>query len=145
MFCFDCGEDWHQELTCKQASKKLHKKKISSSEKRDAKWKKKYTKPCPRCGISIQKTAGCEYIQCSGCDYQFCWKCLEPHDHFMTTHKHGHRGRKSRIAKKVAVGAAVGLGIAVVAVPALVLSGIAIPVIIIGGSIIASTRNREAQ
>jgi hypothetical protein len=63
----------------------------------------------------------------------------------MTNHKHGAHGRKGRIAKKVAVGAAIGLGIAIVAVPVLVVGGIAIPIMMIGGSIIASTRNREAQ
>jgi len=62
----------------------------------------------------------------------------------MTTHKHGPHGRKGRIVKKVAVGAAIGLGIAVVAVPALLVGGIAIPVLVVGGSIIASARHRES-
>jgi hypothetical protein len=143
IFCFDCGEDWHEDMTCKEAEKRLGKsKKLTLTERRAARWKKKHTKPCPRCGISIQKTAGCEFMQCGSCDFQFCWKCLEPHDHFMTTHKHGSHGRKGRIAKKVALGTAVGLGIAVLAVPALLVGGVAIPALIIGGSIIASSRNR---
>eukprot|EP01103_Thecamoeba_quadrilineata_P006230 TRINITY_DN1595_c0_g1_i4.p1 TRINITY_DN1595_c0_g1~~TRINITY_DN1595_c0_g1_i4.p1 ORF type:complete len:641 (+),score=130.04 TRINITY_DN1595_c0_g1_i4:85-2007(+) len=140
-FCFDCGENWHEGLTCKQ-SRKAQKKEgeKEKDEKKAARWKRKNTKPCPRCGISIQKMAGCEFMQCGGCDYHFCWKCLEPHDHFMTAHKHGPRGRKKRIAKKIAYGSAVAVGVAVVAVPALLLGGIAIPALIIGGSIIAAAR-----
>lgn len=33
-------------------------------------------KPCPRCGIYLQKTEGCLSVTCPSCDFSMCWKCL---------------------------------------------------------------------
>ncbi|CAF1127221.1 unnamed protein product [Didymodactylos carnosus] len=31
--------------------------------------------PCPKCGIYIQRTSGCQHIQCSQCRCSFCYNC----------------------------------------------------------------------
>lgn len=33
-------------------------------------WKK-----CPSCGVCIEKIVGCNHIQCTMCDYEFCYQC----------------------------------------------------------------------
>lgn len=34
-----------------------------------------YTKPCSRCGSRIQKAGGCNYVTCSACRGDICWRC----------------------------------------------------------------------
>uniref|UniRef100_A0A0K0D7G8 RBR-type E3 ubiquitin transferase n=1 Tax=Angiostrongylus cantonensis TaxID=6313 RepID=A0A0K0D7G8_ANGCA len=47
------------------------------------------SKPCPRCRIRIEKTGGCNKMQCSKCDTMFCWLCYRvldknnPYLHFI--------------------------------------------------------------
>ncbi|CAD8112804.1 unnamed protein product [Paramecium sonneborni] len=33
------------------------------------------TKPCPQCGVLIQKNGGCPQMKCQHCRYIFCWDC----------------------------------------------------------------------
>lgn len=33
------------------------------------------TKPCSRCGVRIEKSAGCDLIICTNCYEYFCYKC----------------------------------------------------------------------
>jgi hypothetical protein len=35
----------------------------------------RYTKPCPHCGVRIQKSTGCSHVVCTACGRDFCWKC----------------------------------------------------------------------
>lgn len=44
-------------------------------------WIHAHTKPCPHCGVRIEKNGGCDYIQCTQCGYEFCWECAHPHNH----------------------------------------------------------------
>ena len=43
------------------------------------------TKPCPKCGIAIEKNNGCQHMTCrtssggDGCGYEWCWQCLGPY------------------------------------------------------------------
>ena len=31
---------------------------------------------CPNCKVFIEKNGGCPQMQCSRCDYNFCWCCM---------------------------------------------------------------------
>lgn len=33
-----------------------------------------WTKPCSHCGVSLQKSAGCDHIVCVSCQQDMCWK-----------------------------------------------------------------------
>ena len=35
-----------------------------------------FTKPCPNCGMQIQKNGGCRHMKCSKCNYELCWDCM---------------------------------------------------------------------
>ena len=35
-----------------------------------------YTKPCPNCGMQIQKNGGCRHMKCGKCEYELCWDCM---------------------------------------------------------------------
>jgi len=39
-------------------------------------WKKSHTRPCPQCGVSIEKRGGCNHVHCSHCHTNFCWACM---------------------------------------------------------------------
>lgn len=34
------------------------------------------TKPCPQCGMQIQKNGGCRHMKCGKCEYELCWDCM---------------------------------------------------------------------
>lgn len=34
-------------------------------------------KKCPGCSVMIEKVGGCNYMTCSSCRAQFCWRCLQ--------------------------------------------------------------------
>ena len=63
--CFNCGEIWHDELTCLQAADFSY-----------ASWATgKNIQHCPMCRRRIEKEDGCNHMQCPGCSYQWCWLC----------------------------------------------------------------------
>merc|ERR1711937_618067 len=42
-------------------------------------------KNCPTCGSAIEKTAGCNKMDCGNCHTKFCWLCeeiIDGYDHF---------------------------------------------------------------
>ncbi|ROL43291.1 E3 ubiquitin-protein ligase arih1 [Anabarilius grahami] len=52
-FCFNCGENWHDPVKCKE---------------------------CPKCHVTIEKDGGCNHMVCrnQNCKAEFCWVCLGP-------------------------------------------------------------------
>lgn len=42
-------------------------------------------KRCPKCGVPIQRRAGCAHMRCARCGHSFCWFCLAnlDHDYFL--------------------------------------------------------------
>lgn len=71
-FCFGCGDVPHEPLDCSMMER-WNPIKIRQESTDD--WLLKYTKPCRRCGIHIQKTGGCNYMYCMACKTTFCWLC----------------------------------------------------------------------
>ncbi|VDO25231.1 unnamed protein product [Haemonchus placei] len=51
-------------------------------------WMEGNSKPCPRCRVRIEKSDGCNKMQCTKCDAMFCWLCErildrnDPYAHF---------------------------------------------------------------
>ena len=75
MFCSGCLMEAHPEKLCNENIQIDQWIKINNDVKR-----------CPKCGLNIQKIDGCNHIKCvhRGCNYEFCWICLEEYtnDHF---------------------------------------------------------------
>lgn len=81
MFCFACGESWHDPVQCSYLEKWLKKMRDDSET---SNWIMANTKECPKCRATIEKNGGCNHMVCKNvaCKYEFCWVCLdqwEPH------------------------------------------------------------------
>lgn len=64
-FCSKCLLPPHPGLQCNL-----------NVEKNYDRWKNNNdVQKCPKCGIEILKTSGCNHMTCSKCKYQFCWIC----------------------------------------------------------------------
>jgi IBR domain, a half RING-finger domain/Zinc finger, C3HC4 type (RING finger) len=79
-FCFDCGGEPHQPAKCSDFT--AWNAIFGSSEF----WVKKHAKPCPSCGVPIEKNDGCNHMKCSRCSTDFCWLCLSPMYHHLEAH-----------------------------------------------------------
>ncbi|KAF2424514.1 hypothetical protein EJ08DRAFT_595104 [Tothia fuscella] len=94
--CHDCGfkacfihtRAWHSDETCKAFDKRLKSeiakdaklkreaKKLKAQEEKSDRWVEKNAKRCPGCKRPIQKSDGCDHMQCSKCSHEFCYICL---------------------------------------------------------------------
>jgi len=83
-FCFDCTKEWHEGKSC-EAAEKERMKNLSRAERRarekaekDTKkyFRKQKTIECPSCGALVQKSSGCNHMECK-CGCEFCWLCKE--------------------------------------------------------------------
>ncbi|XP_003740103.1 potential E3 ubiquitin-protein ligase ariadne-1 isoform X1 [Galendromus occidentalis] len=77
VFCFACGENWHDPVKC-SLLKKWQKKCDDDSE--TSNWIAANTKECPKCNVTIEKDGGCNHMVCKNqnCKMEFCWVCLGP-------------------------------------------------------------------
>ncbi|VDL48330.1 unnamed protein product [Hymenolepis diminuta] len=75
IFCFNCGNPWHEPVLCKYLKLWLTKMKNDSGT---AHWVAANTKECPKCKATIEKNGGCNHMTCrnADCKYEFCWVCL---------------------------------------------------------------------
>jgi DNA-directed RNA polymerase subunit RPC12/RpoP len=55
--CVDCNRPWH-------AGTKCDKNKIAENKKSEAAIKTLGAKPCPKCGVKIEKISGCDHMTC---------------------------------------------------------------------------------
>jgi len=135
-FCFQCRLEWHENKSCKQNHRELRRKgKISKADLASLKILENdsSSQQCPNCNLWVFKVEGCDWIKCAFCSHEFCWSCLDPHDHNLSTHKHGPRNAKKRLGKKVLM-----VGGIVLASPFMLAAAIvAIPFIIGIGSVAA--------
>lgn len=81
VFCFGCGENWHDPVRCKWLRKWIKK---CDDDSETSNWIAANTKECPKCHVTIEKNGGCNHIICKNqaCRTEFCWVCLgawEPH------------------------------------------------------------------
>ena len=79
-FCFGCGEAPHVPALCADFEK--WQAIFGSSEY----WVAKHSRPCPNCGVPIEKNQGCNHMKCSQCQYDFCWICLARLETHMMAH-----------------------------------------------------------
>ena len=63
---------------------------IMNNDKQLASWLSKNASSCPKCGIHIEKSGGCNHMTCGTCSTHYCFICFneitdkKPIDHFMT-------------------------------------------------------------
>ncbi|XP_072107678.1 E3 ubiquitin-protein ligase RNF217 isoform X1 [Mobula birostris] len=79
VWCFKCHSPWHEGLNCKEYRKgdKLLRHWASEIEHGQRNAQK-----CPKCKIHIQRTEGCDHMNCSQCNTNFCYRCGETYRHF---------------------------------------------------------------
>jgi len=71
-FCFQCAEESHAPVSCAQLAAWNDKCK---NESETAHWIIANTKKCPKCGVRIEKSQGCNHMTCRACKYEWCWVC----------------------------------------------------------------------
>lgn len=65
--CYDCKAPWHPGSMCEE----LHAAQL-------VRWcKVRDAGQCPKCGVFIERRAGCNHMDCR-CGHSFCWLCLLP-------------------------------------------------------------------
>jgi hypothetical protein len=70
--CLACNRPWHVKTLCSAAAALEDASSIASIKALGA-------KPCPKCGINIEKQGGCDHMTCHRCRHNFCWQCLVPY------------------------------------------------------------------
>ncbi|KAH7087765.1 hypothetical protein FB567DRAFT_621821 [Paraphoma chrysanthemicola] len=70
--CLTCVRPWHGRSGCSMA-------KQMENEESLAQVKLLGAKPCPNCGVNIEKHGGCDHMTCHLCRHDFCWQCLVPY------------------------------------------------------------------
>jgi len=75
IFCFACGENWHDPVRCKWLRKWIKK---CDDDSETSNWIAANTRECPKCHATIEKDGGCNHMVCKRCKFDFCWVCLGP-------------------------------------------------------------------
>ncbi len=69
--CTKCGAISHEGLTCDEY------KSVRSGDEAFARWKKENdARDCPKCACTIQKSEGCNHMECRACGAHICWVCM---------------------------------------------------------------------
>lgn len=71
-YCLFCKETWHKGMTCQEYIDSKDEKKLDEKFLNFVKGKN--YKVCPKCGVWVEKTYGCNFMRCR-CGNQFCYKC----------------------------------------------------------------------
>lgn len=70
--CTKCGAVSHEGLTCDQYKSAI------LGDDAFAEWKKRNdARDCPKCGCTIQKSEGCNHMECKACRAHLCWVCMK--------------------------------------------------------------------
>jgi len=80
LFCSGCGNQPHDPAQCADFDE------WSRIFNNSSFWVKQNAKPCPSCQVPIEKSTGCNHMECSQCRANFCWLCLS----LLQTHNEAH-------------------------------------------------------
>ncbi|KAI3965591.1 hypothetical protein MKX01_010548 [Papaver californicum] len=69
----DCKES-HSLVDCSTVEKWILK---NNDEAENVTWILVHSEPCPQCKRPIEKSIGCNHMNCSICRFRFCWICLD--------------------------------------------------------------------
>ncbi|BDA42122.1 probable ATP-dependent RNA helicase DEAH11, chloroplastic at C-terminar half [Coccomyxa sp. Obi] len=72
-WCKSCKVDWHSGLSCDEYLRQVGEVEADNGLKEYQ--AKNRMISCPTCGHGIEKTDGCNRVQCTGCRTQVCWLC----------------------------------------------------------------------
>jgi E3 ubiquitin-protein ligase RNF14 len=85
VYCRVCHASWHGEhIRCEPKSLE----ELTAEEKASSEYIAQNTTPCASCSCPVQKSYGCNHMQCSQCQTHFCYLCSawldprDPYDHF---------------------------------------------------------------
>ena len=72
--CPACDEEAHEGMSCQE--RRQHKdpeeqQRLLNELAASGGWKK-----CPQCSVWIEKTEGCNHMECQSCHTHFCWTCM---------------------------------------------------------------------
>ena len=75
--CTRCYKEEHDDMTCEERELLDNR---AEQERRNEQWASTSgAKHCPRCRVFVQKTEGCNHMECH-CGVHFCWICLQVFD-----------------------------------------------------------------
>ncbi|KAL1588033.1 hypothetical protein WHR41_03394 [Cladosporium halotolerans] len=75
-YCMSCNVPFHEGQTCEQY---VSSQRRAEEEDASIAAVARISRPCPHCGISIDKYTGCDHVTCQRCRHEFCWECFRPY------------------------------------------------------------------
>ena len=82
--CTTCQAVSHEGITCEQ-----YRDLASEGSKAFHQWKvENGVKDCPACKMAIEKTYGCNHMECKACGNHICWTCMQIFDTGPETYGH---------------------------------------------------------
>ncbi|KZP26834.1 hypothetical protein FIBSPDRAFT_781634 [Athelia psychrophila] len=106
--CSACHEDGHEDMTCTE--RMLHNDPEEQERLNDELAAQSGFKKCPRCAVWIEKTAGCNHMECK-CGAHICWVCMgifdanSVYEHMHTVHGGIHGTNDNRAEPLIEPGA----------------------------------------
>lgn len=75
-YCSECLHDHSQSIACQEAQEGREMAQSSdSADRASQEWLRAHAKACPTCSTLIQRSEGCNHMQCTQCSHEFCWLC----------------------------------------------------------------------
>lgn len=69
--CASCHVEFHDGQSCEEYQD------LKSGDKAFERWRKTHgAKPCPKCGVTLEKSGGCNHMTCTRCSAHICWVCM---------------------------------------------------------------------
>jgi len=92
-FCFCCGENYHEPISCGQLRQWI---KQCQEDSETLKWLNVHTKDCPKCHSAIEKNGGCNHMTCRSCKHEFCWICMGHWNHHVNCQRNQDPSEEAR-------------------------------------------------